>query len=334
MASGRRPPCRRAAPPGQVLRVDPSGEEDDDEDGRQAQADDAEDMFHVSGSQAKRIDHCRASRVGALAASAVCRHLRSDTSPSRSPPTRTKLYIFTVCQQHRRKTAVDLARRGAAAESWRRAARRRAGAPCGRSSIAIPASRARATTMAGARSSRKPARSGSAPETTIIEERVKSVLSGNDSPDLTVRPLHQSLPGLRARLRLLLRPTHAQLPRHVAGTRLRDPDHRQGRTPPNGCARRSRSRAYGATSLNVGSATDAYQPVERKLGITRSVIEVLAECAHPFSLVTKSSGIERDLDLIAPMAERGLVASMSRSHRSIRRWRASSSRARRRRTGA
>jgi DNA repair photolyase len=38
------------------------------------------------------------------------------------------------------------------------------------------------------------------------------------------------------------------------------------------------------------------------------VIEVLAECAHPFSLVTKSSGIERDLDLVAPMAARGLVA--------------------------
>src|SRR5207237_5079125 len=68
------------------------------------------------------------------------------------------------------------------------------------------------------------------------------------------------------------------------------------------------SRAYTPSAINIGSATDAYQPVERKLGITRSVIEVLAECAHPFSLVTKSSGIERDLDLVAPMAARGLVA--------------------------
>src|SRR4029453_7319667 len=42
--------------------------------------------------------------------------------------------------------------------------------------------------------------------------------------------------------------------------------------------------------------------------ITRSVIEVLAECSHPFSLVTKSSGVERDLDLVGPMAARGLVA--------------------------
>src|SRR5450631_1894409 len=67
-------------------------------------------------------------------------------------------------------------------------------------------------------------------------------------------------------------------------------------------------RAYVPSAINIGSATDAYQPVERKLLITRSVIEVLAECAHPFSLVTKSSGIERDLDLIGPMARRGLAA--------------------------
>src|SRR5258706_7440910 len=61
--------------------------------------------------------------------------------------------------------------------------------------------------------------------------------------------------------------------------------------------------------LNLGSATDAYQPIERTLGITRSVIEVMSECSHPFSVVTKSSGIERDLDLIAPMAAKGLVAA-------------------------
>jgi DNA repair photolyase len=68
------------------------------------------------------------------------------------------------------------------------------------------------------------------------------------------------------------------------------------------------SRSYEASFLNIGSATDAYQPIERKLGITRSIIELLAECRHPFSLVTKSSGIERDLDLIGPMAADHLVA--------------------------
>jgi DNA repair photolyase len=53
--------------------------------------------------------------------------------------------------------------------------------------------------------------------------------------------------------------------------------------------------------------TDAYQPAERRLGITRSVIEVLAEFNHPFSVVTKSALIERDIDLLAAMAERHLV---------------------------
>ena len=68
------------------------------------------------------------------------------------------------------------------------------------------------------------------------------------------------------------------------------------------------SRAYEPRSLCIGTATDAYQPVERKLGITRQLIEVLSECAHPFSMVTKSSGIERDLDLVAPMAAKNLVS--------------------------
>ncbi len=68
------------------------------------------------------------------------------------------------------------------------------------------------------------------------------------------------------------------------------------------------ARSYRPSPINIGSATDAYQPVERRLGITRAVLEVMAECAHPFSLVTKSSGVERDLDLVAPMGERGLAA--------------------------
>lgn len=65
---------------------------------------------------------------------------------------------------------------------------------------------------------------------------------------------------------------------------------------------------YLPRMLNIGSATDAYQPVERHLRITRGLLEVLHECGHPFSLVTKSAGIERDLDLLVPMAERRAVA--------------------------
>ena len=145
------------------------------------------------------------------------------------------------------------------------------------------------------------------PATTIIEERVKSILSSNDSPDISfnlsinpyrgcehgciycfARPTHSYLnlsPGLDFETRIIAKVNAAEKLREAFA-----------------------GRSYTPLLLNIGSATDAYQPVERKLGITRAVIQVLSECAHPFSLVSKSSGIERDLDLIAPMAQRGLAA--------------------------
>ena len=145
------------------------------------------------------------------------------------------------------------------------------------------------------------------PATQVIEERVKSILSSNDSPDISfdlsinpyrgcehgcvycfARPTHSYLnmsPGLDFETRIIAKVNAAE--------RLREA---------------FASRAYEPLLLNLGSATDAYQPVERTLGITRSVIQVLSDCAHPFSLVSKSAGVERDLDLIAPMAQRGLAA--------------------------
>ena len=68
------------------------------------------------------------------------------------------------------------------------------------------------------------------------------------------------------------------------------------------------ARGYTPGQLNIGSVTDAYQPAERRLRITRSIIEVLAEAQHAFSIITKSSLVERDIDLIAPMAAQHLAA--------------------------
>lgn len=143
--------------------------------------------------------------------------------------------------------------------------------------------------------------------TQVIEQSVRSILSANDSPDisfdLSINPYRGCEHGC---IYCFARPTHSYLnlspgidfeTRIVAKTnaaeRLREAFARRGYTP---------------RLLNLGSATDAYQPVERRLRITRRVIEVLAECSHAFSLVTKSSGVERDLDLIAPMAARNLAA--------------------------
>ena len=60
--------------------------------------------------------------------------------------------------------------------------------------------------------------------------------------------------------------------------------------------------------IALGINTDAYQPIERRYRITREVLEVLAECRHPVSLITKGGLIERDLDLLSAMARGKLVA--------------------------
>jgi DNA repair photolyase len=67
--------------------------------------------------------------------------------------------------------------------------------------------------------------------------------------------------------------------------------------------------SYVPEHIAVGVNTDAYQPCERQLGITRKVLEVLHECNHPVGLITKSSLIERDIDLLAPMAAKRLACA-------------------------
>ncbi|MDO8769726.1 MAG: PA0069 family radical SAM protein [Burkholderiaceae bacterium] len=66
-------------------------------------------------------------------------------------------------------------------------------------------------------------------------------------------------------------------------------------------------KSYRPSPVAIGTVTDAYQPCERELRITRSVLEVFSQCQHPLSIITKGSGVERDVDLLAPMAARGLA---------------------------
>ena len=145
------------------------------------------------------------------------------------------------------------------------------------------------------------------PRTQVLEEHVKTILAGNDSPDigfdLSINPYRGCEHGC---IYCYARPTHSFLnlsPGIDFETRI---------VAKVNAAQRLReafaAKNYEPMLLNIGSVTDAYQPAERKLGITRQVIEVLEEFKHPFSLITKSSGIERDLDLIAPMAADNLAA--------------------------
>lgn len=64
---------------------------------------------------------------------------------------------------------------------------------------------------------------------------------------------------------------------------------------------------YRCEPIALGINTDGWQPVERRLGLTRQLLEILAETRHPVSIVTKSALIERDLDLLADMARDDLV---------------------------
>jgi DNA repair photolyase len=143
--------------------------------------------------------------------------------------------------------------------------------------------------------------------TEITFEDAKSIISRNDSPDVhfdySVNPYRGCEHGC---IYCFARPTHSYLglspgldfetkiiAKRNAAALLREELSRK---------------AYVPHLLNIGSATDCYQPVERDLRITRSILEVMRDTDHAFSLVTKSSGVERDLDLIAPMAAQHLAA--------------------------
>lgn len=146
----------------------------------------------------------------------------------------------------------------------------------------------------------------SALRTHVFEERAKSILTRNASPDIPfgvslnpyrgcehgciycfARPTHSYLglsPGLDFESRIYAKVNAAQL-----------------------LERELSKKGYVPEPIALGVNTDAYQPVERELRITRRVIEVLHDYGHPFAAITKSSLIERDIDLLAPMAARAQV---------------------------
>lgn len=68
--------------------------------------------------------------------------------------------------------------------------------------------------------------------------------------------------------------------------------------------------SYRCRPITIGANTDPYQPIERDYRVTRSIIEVLAQYRHPFSIITKSAMIERDIDLLAPLAADDLVYAL------------------------
>ena len=144
------------------------------------------------------------------------------------------------------------------------------------------------------------------PQTSLMRDATRSIIARNDSPDLGfdrsinpyrgcehgciycfARPTHAYLglsPGLDFETKIVFKPEAARLLE----------------------AELSKPR-YKPEALALGTNTDPYQPVERTLGLTRSILEVLERFNHPVSIVTKSAGVLRDLDVLARMAAKNLA---------------------------
>jgi len=143
------------------------------------------------------------------------------------------------------------------------------------------------------------------------DDRARSVITRNDSPDLSfdrsINPYRGCEHGC---VYCYARPSHAYLG-HSPGL-----DFERLLYAKRGAAERLReelrrpayvTRGGGIRPIALGVNTDAWQPLERELGITRAILEVLLEARHPVYLITKASLVERDLDLLAALAEQSLV---------------------------
>ncbi|MFC4519438.1 PA0069 family radical SAM protein [Cupriavidus pinatubonensis] len=144
--------------------------------------------------------------------------------------------------------------------------------------------------------------------TEVTIERARSILTRNASPDI---PFDVSLNPYRGCehgcIYCFARPTHAYLdlsPGLDFETRL------YAKTNAAERLREALMRpSYRCETIALGVNTDAYQPIEREHRVTRGILEVLSGCNHPVALITKSSLIERDIDLLAPMASKGLAVA-------------------------
>jgi len=144
------------------------------------------------------------------------------------------------------------------------------------------------------------------PETVIALQVARSIIARNDSPDL---PFNQSINPYQGCehgcIYCYARPSHAYLglsPGLEFETRIFAKQNAAARL------RTELSRPdYRCELISLGANTDPYQPAERKLRITRSVLEVLWEFRHPVGIVTKGSLVERDLDILEPMSQENLV---------------------------
>ena len=143
-------------------------------------------------------------------------------------------------------------------------------------------------------------------KTEVMDELAKSVISSNSSPDvpfdLSINPYRGCEHGCSY---CYARPTHAYLdlsPGLDFETKIV-----AKRNAAEKLLEELASPKYTCKPISLGSNTDPYQPIEKKLRLTRDIIEVLAKHSHPLTIVTKSHLVQRDMDLLQELAERSLV---------------------------
>jgi DNA repair photolyase len=144
---------------------------------------------------------------------------------------------------------------------------------------------------------------------TVLPDRARTVITTNDSPDVgfdqSINPYRGCAHGC---VYCFARPTHAYLdlsPGLDFETKLF-----YKADAADLLEKELSKRGYVCKPIALGINTDGYQPLEKKLEVTRSILKVLARTRHPVTIVTKSALVIRDLDLLADLARDGLVSVM------------------------
>jgi DNA repair photolyase len=137
-------------------------------------------------------------------------------------------------------------------------------------------------------------------------ERARSIITRNDSPDIGFDRSINAYRGCEHGCAYCFaRPTHAYLG-HSAGLDF-ERDIYVKVNAVEQLRRELADKRYKPRAIAMGTNTDPYQPSERKHKLTRQILQVLLETRHPTTITTKSALVVRDLDILQPMAELGLV---------------------------
>ncbi len=146
------------------------------------------------------------------------------------------------------------------------------------------------------------------PKTDWLIDRAKTLINYNDSPDIdfdrSINPYRGCEHGC---IYCYARPSHTYLG-HSAGLDFETILYAKADAV-SLLEKELAKPSYTPKPIAIGVNTDAYQPLERKLRVTRSILEVLLEARHPIYVITKSSLIERDIDILQEFAQHGLVSA-------------------------